>query len=1187
MKKRVFATLDGNEAVARVSHRTNEVIAIYPITPSSNMGEWADEFSAKGQKNIWGSIPLVYEMQSEAGAAGAVHGALQTGALTTTYTASQGLFLMIPNMYKIAGELTPTVFHIAARSIATSALSIFGDHSDVMSTRGTGFAMLSSNTVQEAHDFALISQAATLESRVPFTHFFDGFRVSHEVAKIELLDDEDLRSMIDDNLVSAHRARALSPDHPVMRGTAQNPDVMFQTRETVNKFYEVTPAIVQKAMDKFAKLTGRQYRNYEYVGAPDAEHVVIAMGSACETIIDTANYLNKKGQKLGLLKVRLYRPFDVKSFLEAVPASAKTICVLDRTKEPGANGEPMYLDVVEGVMEGLNSGWTKFKTQPRIIGGRYGLASKEFTPAMVVAIFENMASKSPKNHFTVGINDDVTHTSLKFDASLNIEGDDVVRAMFYGLGADGTVGANKDSIKILGEDGDRYAQGYFVYDSKKSGSLTVSHLRFGPKPFNAPYLITQANFIAIHQPVFVEKFDILTNLVKGGKFLLNTPDSAEEVWDKLPRIYQERIIEKNAKFFVINAHKIAREIGMPGRINTIMQACFFAVSDVLPREQALEQIKKSIKKTYGRKGDDVVAKNIEGVDRSISNMFEVKYGNKATSKIELTSPVTDNAPKFVREVLGEIIAGRGDDLPVSAMPIDGTFPVSTAQYEKRNIAEMTPVWNPSTCIQCGKCVNVCPHAVIRAKAYDPSELNGAPATFKSADIKHPDKKGMKYTIQISVGDCTGCGVCTQACPLKDKPEDSQKALVLASQLPLREPESKNWAFFQKLSELDHAKLNMGNLRDVQFSQPTFEFSGACAGCGSAPYLRLMSQLFGDRSIVANATGCTSIYCGNMPTTPWSQNRAGRGPAWANSLFEDNAEFGLGFSLSVQKQAEFAEELLKKLSAQVGGTLANEIIDAKQTEDVEIEAQRTRVKALREKLKGINAPEARQLEAVADMLVRKTIWIQGGDGWAYDIGFGGLDHVLASGRNVNILVVDTEAYSNTGGQQSKATPRGAIAKFASAGKPSPKKDLGMIAMSYRNVYVASVAMGADDTQTLKAFREAESYNGVSIIQAYAPCIVHGINMMHMLKHQKAVVDSGRWLMYRYDPRRLEKGENPLVLDSKEPKLPVAEFMAMENRFNQLRKSDPERAEMLARQAQADVDARWRYYKFLAEGTYLSK
>lgn len=1187
MKKRLFATIDGNEAVARVAHKVNEVIAIYPITPSSNMGEWADEYSAKGQKNIWGSVPLVMEMQSEAGAAGAVHGSLQTGALTTTFTASQGLFLMIPNMYKIAGELTPTVFHIAARAVATSALSIFGDHSDVMSARSTGFAMLASNSVQEAHDLAAIAHAATLETRLPFMHFFDGFRVSHEVAKIEVLDDEDLRSLINYDKVAEHRQRALSPEHPVVRGTAQNPDTFFQLREASSKYYADAPALVQNAMDKFAKLTGRQYQNYEYYGAPDADRVIVAMGSGCETIHDTVDYLNKNGQKLALVKVRLYRPFCLKGFVDTLPASVKCVAVLDRTKEPGAAGEPLYQDCLNAIIEQFNSGKTKFKTLPKIVAGRYGLSSKEFTPAMVKAVYENMAANEPKNHFTIGIEDDVMGTSIKYDHSFSIEGKDVVRAMFYGLGADGTIGANKDSIKILAEDGDKCAQGYFVYDSKKSGAMTISHLRFGPAQIRAPYLITEANFLACHQPIFLERYDMLANIVSGGTFLLNTPFGAEEIWDNLPKHMQKQMIEKKLKFFVINAHKLARDMGIPGRINTIMQACFFAVSGVMPRDAAIAEIKKAVKKTYGRKGDEVVAKNIAAIDQAISHMHEVKVGSSVTSKREMPASVSSEAPQFVREVLGEIIGGRGNDLPVSKLPVDGTYPAGTAKWEKRNIAEIIPVWNSDACIQCGKCVMVCPHAALRAKVYEPKSLTGAPETFKSCAAKAPDKKGLNYTIQVAPEDCTGCGVCTEACPLKTKADEGQRALVLKTQLPLRAPEAKNFEFFLKLPEPDRRNLNMGVLRDVQFAQPLFEFSGACSGCGGAPYLRLVSQLFGDRALIANATGCSSIYCGNMPTTPWTTDSNGRGPAWANSLFEDNAEFGLGYSLSVEKQTEFAVELATRMAGQLGDTLVKQLVECKQETEAEISQQRERVVELKKKLATLKTPEAQQLTQVADMLVKRSIWIAGGDGWAYDIGFGGLDHTIASGRNVNILVMDTEAYSNTGGQMSKATPRGAIAKFASGGKPAAKKDLGLIAMAYGNVYVASIAMGANDQHALQVFREAESFDGPSLIIAYTPCIVHGINMNAMLNHQKAVVDCGRWILYRYDPRRSEKGENPLILDSKAPKMPVVEFMGMENRFAQLRKTDPEAAERLAKLAQTDVDTRQRFYQYLASGNYSGK
>ncbi len=1161
--------MDGNEAVSYVAYRTNEVICIYPITPSSPMGEWCDEWAAQNQQNLWGTVPSVVEMQSEGGAAGAIHGALQTGALATTFTASQGLLLMIPNMYKIAGELTPTVFHIAARSLAAQGLSIFGDHQDVMAARQTGWAMLCSNSVQEAHDFALIAEAATLESRVPFVHFFDGFRTSHEVSKIELLPDEVVRAMIDDELVLANRARGLTPDRPVLRGTAQNPDVYFQARETVNPFIDACPGIVQRQMDKFAGLTGRQYRLFEYYGAPDAECVIVLMGSGCETAQETVDALK---ERVGVLKVRLYRPFDAEAFVAALPASVKSLAVLDRTKEPGATGEPLYQDVITALHEQQRA--------LKIVGGRYGLSSKEFTPAMVKAVFDNLAEDKPKNHFTIGIHDDVSNSSLFYDAEFSTEPDDVVRAVFYGLGSDGTVGANKNSIKIIGENTANYAQGYFVYDSKKSGSITVSHLRFGPKPIHSTYLVTQANFVACHQPFFLERYDMLKDAVPGGTFLLNTSYSADEIWDKLPRAVQEQLVRKKLKFYIIDAYKVARETGMGGRINTVMQVCFFGLSGVLPRDEAIAAIKTSIKKTYGKKGDEIVQHNLKAVDQSLANLHEVKVPSRVDSRLELADPVSKTAPAFVRDVLGEIIAGRGDNLPVSKLPCDGTFPTGTARWEKRNIAQEIPVWDADVCIQCGKCALVCPHGVIRVKVYEP--LTTMPATFKSSGTKDRDWKalGLKYTIQVAPEDCTGCALCVDFCPAKNKREPRLKAINMAAQAPLRETERTNWDFFLEIPEIDRRKLKTNLIPHQQLQQPLFEFSGACAGCGETPYIKLVSQLFGDRLIVANATGCSSIYGGNLPTTPWTVNRDGRGPAWANSLFEDNAEFGLGFRISLDKQKEFAEGLLKRFAPAVGDELVSALLTANQSDEAGIYDQRQHVTELKAKLQTNQTPEARQLLSVADMLVKKSVWIMGGDGWAYDIGFGGLDHVLASGRNVKILVLDTEVYSNTGGQMSKATPRGAIAKFAAGGKTVGKKDLGRIAMTYGHVYVASVAMGARDEHTLRAFLEAESYDGPSLIIAYSHCIAHGINMTTAMQNQKAAVNSGQWLLYRYDPRRIATGENPLQLDSRAPKQRVEEFMMMENRFKMLTKSDPERAKMLFKQAQADAEKRFKRFEYLA-------
>jgi len=1174
MTKRKFVTMDGNEAVSHVAYRLNEVIAIYPITPSSPMGEWADQWASEDRPNLWGTIPSVTEMQSEGGAAGAVHGALQTGALTTTFTASQGLLLMIPNMYKIAGELTPTVFHISARTVATHALSIFGDHSDVMACRQCGWAMLASANVQEAHDFAAIAQMATLAARVPFVHFFDGFRTSHEVAKIEMMTDDDLRALIDYDLVLAHRARALSPDRPVLRGTAQNPDVFFQAREACNPFYAKCADHTQAAMDKFAQIVGRQYHLFDYHGAPDAERVIVLMASACDPAHETVDYLNRQGEKVGVLKVRLFRPFDVKRFVAALPASVKSVAVLDRTKEPGSAGEPLYQDCVTALHE------TGRKLT--MVGGRYGLSSKEFTPGMIKAVFDNLKAAQPKNHFTVGIHDDVSHTSLAYDPHFSTESDKVVRAVFYGLGADGTVGANKNSIKIIGEETDNFAQGYFVYDSKKSGSMTVSHLRFGPEPIRSTYLVTKANFVACHQPVFLERYDMLQDCIEGGTFLLNTPYRADQIWSHLPRPMQIHIREKKLKFYVIDAVKVARESGMGGRINTVMQVCFFAISGVLPRERAIEEIKKSIKKTYGKKGDEIVAMNIKAVDNTLANLHEVQIPPTNNGAGDLLAPVPAEAPPFVRDVLGEIIAGRGDLLPVSKLPCDGTFPTGTTRWEKRNIALEIPVWDPGTCIQCGKCAMVCPHAAIRAKVYEPAALAGAPATFKSVDSRDRDFKaaGLKFTIQVAPEDCTGCGLCVDICPAKNKTQVKLKAINMAPQAPLREPERANWDFFLKLPELDRRKLKVGSIPQQQLQQPLFEFSGACAGCGETPYVKLVSQLFGDRMIVANATGCSSIYGGNLPTTPWTVNAEGRGPAWCNSLFEDNAEFGLGYRLSIDKQNQFARELVQRLAPQLGDDLVTGILNAVQTDEAGIYEQRQRVEALKRKLAGIAAPEAKLLLPIADLLVKKSVWIIGGDGWAYDIGFGGLDHVLASGRNVNVLVLDTEVYSNTGGQMSKSTPRSAVAKFAAGGKPAGKKDLGLIAMTYGNVYVASVAMGARDEHTLRAFLEAESYDGPSLIIAYSHCIAHGINMTTGMQNQKAAVNAGQWLLYRFDPRRAAKNENPLQLDSRKPSLPVSQYLLMENRFKMLTKSKPDRAKVLFKMAQEDVETRFRFYEYLA-------
>jgi len=1187
-------TIDGNEAAAYVAYQTNEVIAIYPITPSSNMGEWCDAWSAVGKKNIWDEVPSVSELQSEGGASGSVHGALQTGALTTTFTASQGLLLMIPNMFKIAGELTSTVFHVSARSLAAQALSIFGDHSDVMATRSTGFAMLASNSVQEVMDSALIAQAATLEARIPFLHFFDGFRTSHEVMKIEQLTVEDIRSMIDDKLVIAHRNRALSPEHPVLRGTAQNPDVYFQGRETVNKYYNECPDIVQKQMDKFAKIVGRQYHLFDYVGAPDAEKVIVIMGSGADAVEETINYLNAKNEKVGVLKVRLYRPFSINHFVDALPKSTKVIAVLDRTKEPGASGEPLYLDVVNAISEKFNNGDLPF-AYPKIIGGRYGLSSKEFTPAMVKAVFENMEKginsgqkEKPKNHFTIGINDDVTHTSLEFDPSFSVEAPETFRGKFYGLGADGTVGANKNSIKIIGEGTDFFAQGYFVYDSKKSGSTTISHLRFGPKEIKSTYLIDKANFIACHQTTFLEKMDLLEDAVEGATFLLNSIYPKDKAWDTLPEKIQRDLIAKKMKFYVIDAYKVAAETGMGQRINTIMQTCFFAISKILQKDEAIEMIKKTIKKTYGAKGDKIVQMNFNAVDQTLANLFEVEIPSSVSSKLQFLPPVSESAPEFVKTVLAPMIAGKGDLIPVSKMPVDGTYPMATAQWEKRNIALEVPVFDPEICIQCNKCVAVCPHASIRAKIYDEKLLADAPATFKHMKFKGKDYgEDLAYTIQVAVEDCTGCGICVDICPAKNKKETKLKAINMMPQLPLKEQERANWDFFLTLPEIDRKLVATSAIKDSQFLQPLFEFSGACSGCGETPYVKLVSQLFGDRSVIANATGCSSIYGGNLPTTPWAMNKDGRGPAWSNSLFEDNAEFGLGFRLAIDKHTKQAKNLLQKLSVEIGNNLVEDILNADQKNETGIYDQRERIKILNQKLNDLlntgangKAGDIKHLQSLADYLVKKSVWIMGGDGWAYDIGYGGLDHVLASGKNVNILVLDTEVYSNTGGQMSKSTPRGAVAKFAAGGKPMAKKDLGLMAMSYGNVYVAKVAMGASDAQTVKAFIEAEAYDGPSIIIAYSHCIAHGIDMAKGMQNQKAAVDSGHWQLYRYNPDMAKEGKNPFKLESKGLKIPLKDYAYLETRYKMLTKSHPEEAAKLMEEAQKDVQDKWKVYEQLA-------
>ncbi|HEX9160284.1 MAG TPA: pyruvate:ferredoxin (flavodoxin) oxidoreductase [Thermoanaerobaculia bacterium] len=1168
MSAEKYAMLDGNEAVARVAYALNEVIAIYPITPSSPMGEWSDAWAAEKRPNLWGTIPSVIEMQSEGGAAGAIHGALQTGALATTFTSSQGLLLMVPNMFKIAGELTPAVLHVAARTIATHALSIFGDHTDVMAVRSTGWAMLASASVQEAHDLALIAHSATLESRIPFVHFFDGFRTSHEVSKIVVLTDEQMHAMIDLRLVFEHRSRALSPDHPVVRGTAQNPDVFFQARERSNPFYAECAKHVGVAMEKFAAVTGRTYKPYEYYGSPNADRVIVLMGSGCETVQETVDALTARGEKVGVLKVRLYRPFDISGFVNAIPATTRTLAVLDRTKEPGSNGEPLYLDVVTALFEA--------QRLMRVVGGRYGLSSKEFTPAMVKGVFDEIKKDTPRNHFVVGIHDDITNNSIDYDPSFSIEANDVVRAMFYGLGADGTVGANKNSCKILGDAG-HFAQGYFVYDSKKSGAATVSHLRFGPRPIHAPYLIGEANFVACHQPSLIERYAVVKELVPGGTFLFNGSEEAIP-----PRVMRE-LIEKKAHLYVIDATKVARESGMGSRINTIMQVCFFKLANVMPADEALEAIRKSIRKTYGSKGDAIVEKNLKAVDNALAALHEVALPATVAVEPFHAASVIDGTP------LGVMLAGRGDDLPVSALPCDGTFLPGTTKFEKRNLAQEIPVWDTSGCIQCGKCAMVCPHAAIRIKVYDEALTHTAPPTFKSLQPIHKEWKGFAYTIQVAPEDCTGCTLCVDVCPAKSKAAPTRKSLYMQPQAPLREPEAKNWDYFLGIPELDRRTIIPNLIRSVQVAQPLFEFSGACTGCGETPYLKLMTQLFGDRVVVANATGCSSIYGGNLPTTPWTTNADGRGPAWCNSLFEDNAEFGLGFRVSIDKQRDFATDLAKKLAPQLGESLVEAIVECEQKDEAEIAEQRERVELLKSRLRRTelatrmhkdDPTDEQQLLMLADYLVKKSVWIVGGDGWAYDIGFGGLDHVLASGRNVNILVLDTEVYSNTGGQASKATPRGAVAKFAAGGKPAGKKDLGLIAMTYGSVYVASVALGAKDEHTLKSFIEAEAYDGPSLIIAYSHCIAHGIDIASGLQHQKAMVDAGQWLLYRYNPDRNATGENPLQLDSRGIKMPVEQFLKTENRFNQLLKGDAEEAQELIAAAQHDVDARWKMYSYLA-------
>ena len=1172
MSEKKMVTLDGNEGAAHCAHALNEVISIYPITPSSPMGEWSDQWSAEERPNIWGTVPLVEEMQSEAGASGAYHGALQAGALGTTFTASQGLLLMIPNMYKIAGELTSTVMHVTARSVATHALSIFGDHSDVMAVRNTGWAMLCSATVQESMDNALIAQMATLEGKVPVLHFFDGFRTSHEEMKIEEVSYDTMRACIDDELVREHRYSRLSPDAPFVRGTAQNPDVFFQSREGANRYYADMPDIFQSAMDKFARETGRQYHLFDYYGAEEAERVIVIMGSGAAVARETVEHLVKQGEKVGLLIVRLFRPFDVKRFLGALPGTVKRIAVLDRCKDPAAICEPLCADV----REALNG------RDITVVGGRYGLSSKDFTPAMVKGVYDELKKLAPKDSFTIGIEDDVTFTSLAYDPAFDTENPKTVRCLFYGLGSDGTVGANKNSIKIIGQETDLYAQGYYSYDSKKSGGITVSHLRFGPDPIYASYLINKANFLACHVYSFLEKLDILKNAADGGTFLLNSPFGPDEIWDKLPYTYQRQIIDKKLKFYVIDAVKIAKQTGMGSRTNTIMQTCFFAISGILPQDKAIEAIKNSIVKSYTKKGQAIVDKNIKAVDETLANLYEVKVPEKATAAFDILPPVADDAPEFVKQVLGPMMVMEGDSLPVSALPEDGTFPSATTQYEKRNIAIDIPVWDPSLCIQCGKCVLVCPHAAIRSKVYDKECLKEAPAAFKHAEAKFPNFKGCDFTVQIAPEDCTGCGLCAHNCPInKTKPEDPHRPLILQPQMPLREQERKNWNYFLELPEADKTKLNTATVKDVQLLRPLFEFSGACAGCGETPYLKLLSQLFGDRALIANATGCSSIYGGNLPTTPWCVNDDGRGPAWSNSLFEDAAEFGLGFRLTIDKHKQYAEELLQKMTPVIGEETVKQILEAPQTNGTEIKAVMDKIETLKEQLHYMGTEEAEELESVIDNLAKKSVWCVGGDGWAYDIGYGGLDHVIASGKNVNILVLDTEVYSNTGGQASKSTPRGAVAKFAAAGKRMGKKDLAMMAMSYGNVYVGKVALGANDAHTVKVFEEAEAYEGPSIIIAYCHCIAHGIDMVKGLDQQKKAVESGHWMLMRYNPDLAKEGKNPLIIDSKEPTLPLEDYIYNEVRYKSLKAANPEEAAILLKEEEKSIKDRWRFYRHMAD------